>query len=235
MRNRRLPAGRTGHGEGFCRPPRCLSYRIVPDQCGPGRRDAGPGRVQLAADRVEMAAELIPVLLQPLLRAELRWPPRALELIKLILGFREATPELAYLAFQPVALLVQLTEAGGRPVGNPGQFPRRSGFRRALDDALTIAAKPGHWPTLMPYRPLTGLPRRRTQPEGDLPDSSQHASSDPVANPPVPASAAVWRSVRSHGDTKTAISRRTLALPEMAVNALWARRERQPANGPPPA
>ena len=45
---------------------------------------------------------------------------------------------------------------------------------------------------------------------------------DPVANPPVPASAAVWRSVRSHGSTKTDKSRRTLALPEMAVNALWA-------------
>ena len=53
--------------------------------------------------------------------------------------------------------------------------------------------------------------------------------SDPVANPPAPASAAVWRSVRSHGDTKTEKSRRTLALPEMAVNALWAHRERQAA------
>ena len=50
---------------------------------------------------------------------------------------------------------------------------------------------------------------------------------DPVANPPVPASAAVWRSVRSHGDTKTEKSRRTLALPDMAVNALWSHREWQ--------
>jgi integrase len=50
---------------------------------------------------------------------------------------------------------------------------------------------------------------------------------DPVANPPVPASVAVWRSVRSHGDTKTEKSRRTLALPEMAVTALRAHRERQ--------
>ena len=50
---------------------------------------------------------------------------------------------------------------------------------------------------------------------------------DPAASPPVPASAAVWRSVRSHGDTKTEKSRRTLALPEMAVNALRAHRERQ--------
>jgi hypothetical protein len=37
----------------------------------------------------------------------------------------------------------------------------------------------------------------------------------------------VWRSVWSHGDTKTEKSRRTLALPEMAVNALRAHREQQ--------
>ena len=52
---------------------------------------------------------------------------------------------------------------------------------------------------------------------------------DPVANPPVPASAAVWRSVRSHGGTKTEKSRRTLALPDMAMNALWVHRKRQAA------
>jgi hypothetical protein len=50
---------------------------------------------------------------------------------------------------------------------------------------------------------------------------------DPDARPPVPASAAVWRSVRAHGDTKTEKSRRTLALPEMAVDALWAHKKRQ--------
>ena len=50
---------------------------------------------------------------------------------------------------------------------------------------------------------------------------------DPAASRPVPASVAVWRSVRSHGDTKTDKSRRTLALPEMAVTALRAHRTRQ--------
>ena len=50
---------------------------------------------------------------------------------------------------------------------------------------------------------------------------------DPSARPPVPASAAVWRSVRSHGDTKTEKSRRTLGLPQMAVDALRAHKERQ--------
>jgi integrase len=37
----------------------------------------------------------------------------------------------------------------------------------------------------------------------------------------------VWRSVRAHGDTKTNRSRRTLKLPEIAVEALGVQRERQ--------
>jgi len=43
---------------------------------------------------------------------------------------------------------------------------------------------------------------------------------DPAARPPVPPHVAVWRSVRGHGDTKTERSRRTLALPAAAVQAL---------------
>jgi integrase len=50
---------------------------------------------------------------------------------------------------------------------------------------------------------------------------------NPDAEPPIPASAAVWRSVRAHGDTKTEKSRRTLALPYMAVNALRLHKGRQ--------
>jgi len=37
------------------------------------------------------------------------------------------------------------------------------------------------------------------------------------ADPPVPPHVAVWRSVRVHGETKTERSRRTLALPRLAV------------------
>jgi len=55
---------------------------------------------------------------------------------------------------------------------------------------------------------------------------------DPAAEPPAPASAAVWRSVRSHGDTKTEKSRRTLGLPQMAVDALRAHKERQAQEQP---
>jgi integrase len=42
----------------------------------------------------------------------------------------------------------------------------------------------------------------------------------PGADPLVPPHVAVWRSVRVHGETKTERSRRTLALPRLAVGAL---------------
>jgi integrase len=45
---------------------------------------------------------------------------------------------------------------------------------------------------------------------------------DPAARPPVPPHVVVWRSVRAHGETKTERSRRTLALPQVAVQALRA-------------
>ena len=45
---------------------------------------------------------------------------------------------------------------------------------------------------------------------------------DPTATPPAPPHIAVWRSVRTHGDTKTERSRRTLGLPAAAVQALRA-------------
>jgi integrase len=50
---------------------------------------------------------------------------------------------------------------------------------------------------------------------------------DPGAVRPVPPSVAVWRSVRQGGDTKTAKSRRTLALPQTAIEALREHRRRQ--------
>jgi integrase len=48
-----------------------------------------------------------------------------------------------------------------------------------------------------------------------------------AARPVPPSSVAVWRSVRQGGDTKTAKSRRTLALPQTAVRALREHRKRQ--------
>jgi len=50
---------------------------------------------------------------------------------------------------------------------------------------------------------------------------------DPAARPPVPPHVAIWRSVRTHGETKTERSRRTLALPVAAVETLRALRDSQ--------
>src|SRR6266705_560873 len=50
---------------------------------------------------------------------------------------------------------------------------------------------------------------------------------DPAASPPVPPHVAVWRSVRAHAETKTERSRRTLGLPQLAVEALRALLESQ--------
>jgi IS1 family transposase len=47
------------------------------------------------------------------------------------------------------------------------------------------------------------------------------------ADPPVPPTMAVWRSVRATGDTKTRLSRRTLALPARCVDVLTGHRESQ--------
>ena len=49
-----------------------------------------------------------------------------------------------------------------------------------------------------------------------------HLDGDPEARPPVPPHVAVWRSVRTHGETKTERSRRTLGLPAAADQALRA-------------
>lgn len=53
---------------------------------------------------------------------------------------------------------------------------------------------------------------------------------NPDAEPPVPPYVAVWRSVRSGGDTKTRKSRRTLALPQRCVDALKVQKAQQEAD-----
>lgn len=50
----------------------------------------------------------------------------------------------------------------------------------------------------------------------------------PDAHPPIPPSISVYRSVRIGGDTKTAKSRRRLALPQRCVDALQRHRDRLP-------
>jgi integrase len=64
---------------------------------------------------------------------------------------------------------------------------------------------------------LTGL---RTEEARALRWDHIDLNGDPDATPPVPPHVAVWRSVRVHGETKTERSRRTLALPQVAADAL---------------
>ena len=66
---------------------------------------------------------------------------------------------------------------------------------------------------------LTGI---RTEEARALRWAHVDLDGDPAARPPVPPHVAVWRSVRTHGETKTERSRRTLGLPAVAVQALRA-------------
>src|ERR1039457_1134950 len=50
---------------------------------------------------------------------------------------------------------------------------------------------------------------------------------NPEASPPTPPHVSVWRSVRGHGDTKTEKSRRSLELPQVAVEAVQDLLEQQ--------
>jgi integrase len=74
------------------------------------------------------------------------------------------------------------------------------------------------------YITLSLLCGLRTEEARALRGAHVDLNGDPAARPPVPPHVAVWRSVRAHGETKTERSRRTLALPRMAVDALraWA-------------
>jgi integrase len=74
------------------------------------------------------------------------------------------------------------------------------------------------------YIVLSLLAGIRTEEARALHWTHVNLNGDPAASPPVPPHIAVWRSVRTHGDTKTERSRRTLGLPAAAVQALraWA-------------
>ena len=75
------------------------------------------------------------------------------------------------------------------------------------------------------YIVLSLLAGLRTEEARALRWANVDLDGDPAARPPVPPHVAVWRSVRTHGETKTERSRRTLGLPAAAIQALraWAR------------
>jgi integrase len=108
------------------------------------------------------------------------------------------------------------------PKGQVGRPSRSFTLEQSL--ALLEAARESRPNTYVVLSLATGI---RTEEARELYWDHVDLDGDPGAARPVPPSVAVWRSVREGGDTKTAKSRRTLALPQAAVQALRDHRKRQ--------
>src|SRR6266700_4285395 len=110
------------------------------------------------------------------------------------------------------------TTPRARSGGRAGRLPLAQSL------ALLEAARESRLNAYVVLSLATGI---RTEEARDLHWDHVDLDGDPGATWPVPPSVAVWRSVREGGDTKTAKSRRTLALPQAAVQALRDHRKRQ--------
>ncbi len=111
-----------------------------------------------------------------------------------------------------------VVELAVTPRGRAGRKSKSLTEKQALD---VLALTKGH--TMYAYIVVSMLVGIRTEEMRAL--TWDHV--DLAATPPV---IEVWRSVRKTGDTKTRTSRRTLALPDVAVEALHRRRRAQEAD-----
>jgi integrase len=105
----------------------------------------------------------------------------------------------------------------GVPSGQEGRPSKSLTFAEAK--AVLDAAETS---TLRAYVTVSLLAGARSEELRALPWHDVDLDGQPKADPLVPPSIKVWRSVRDGGDTKTKKSRRTLALPARAVAALRA-------------
>jgi integrase len=108
------------------------------------------------------------------------------------------------------------------PQGGPGR-PSKS-LTLAQAEAILTAAEGSRLHAYIVVSLLTGA---RTEELRALTWDLVDLDGNPGAIPPIPPHMAVWRSVRSSGDTKTRKSRRTLALPGRCTDALGKLRTRQ--------
>lgn len=108
------------------------------------------------------------------------------------------------------------------PVGQHGRPSKALTLPQA--EALLTAAEQS---PLRAYIVLSLLIGARTEELRPLMWSHVDLEGNQEAKPPIPAHIVVWRSVREHGDTKTPLSRRSLALPQRCVEELRLQRERQ--------
>jgi integrase len=118
----------------------------------------------------------------------------------------------------------------GRNVAKLADLPKGSAGRPSrsltLDQSLTLLAA-ARESRLNAYVVLSLTVGIRTEEARELRWDHVDLDGAPDAVRRMPPSVAVWRSVRQGGDTKTAKSRRTLALPQTAIQALKEHRRRQ--------
>lgn len=110
------------------------------------------------------------------------------------------------------------------PKGRPGRPSKSLTFEQA--SALLDAAEADD-STVGDYIVVSLTTGARTEEARELGWDLVDTEGKPDADPPVPPSIDVWRSVREGGDTKTPKSRRSLGVPQRAVRALERQRSRQ--------
>lgn len=109
------------------------------------------------------------------------------------------------------------------PVGQGEGRPSKALTMAQAEATLTTAEKS----RMRGYIVVALLTGARTEELRALRWDHVDLTGNPDADPPVPPNVKVWRSVRAKGETKTRKSRRSLALPQRAVEALKAHREMQ--------
>ncbi|MFC7532306.1 tyrosine recombinase XerC [Actinoplanes sp. GCM10030250] len=108
------------------------------------------------------------------------------------------------------------------PTGTAGRPSKSLNYQQAK--ALLAAAESS---SLHAYVVLSLLTGARTEELRALTWEHVDLIGRPDTDPPIPPAIHVWHSVRSHGDTKTRKSRRSLALPLRCVQVLTAHRVTQ--------
>lgn len=126
------------------------------------------------------------------------------------------------MALRPPVPQRDVRDGVDNPKGQVGRPSRSFTLEQSL--ALLDAALESRLNAYVVLSLATGI---RTEEARELRWEHVDLDGGPGAARPVPPSVAVWRSVREGGDTKTAKSRRTLALPQAAVQALREHRKRQ--------
>jgi integrase len=155
-------------------------------------------------------------------------------------GYSSAAVTMGHLALKRAIRHAEANDVASRNVATFADTPRgqegRPSRSLTLDQAVAIIAaartlpvmelRPGLKDVRRPaelmyaYIVLSLLAGLRTEEARALRWDHVDLDGDPGAAPAVPPHVAVWRSVRVHGETKTERSRRTLGLPQLAVEAL---------------